>query len=43
MGWPVTVATLPDAMVHDKLEWLGEHARGEALRRGGMRGPSLAP
>jgi hypothetical protein len=23
MGWPVTVATLADAMVPDKLEWLG--------------------
>ena len=23
MGWPVTVATLTDAMVPDKLEWLG--------------------
>jgi hypothetical protein len=32
-GWPVTVATLTDAMVPDKLEWLGRALRDERAKQ----------
>ena len=33
MGWPVTVATLTDAMVPDKLEWLGRALPDEQAKQ----------